>query len=351
MPETTKSELAAILTGAAIFPLDDRAFLRITGSDATRWLNGMVTNSIQSLAPGEGNYNFLLNAQGRIQGDCTIYREHGWPTSGDPTFLLETDPAQIDTIEQLLDKFIIMDDVELSRTLFLHGESVPPDALKGLALTGPKAGEMLTKVMFENFHEFLLIDAPAPSSFVLGTHGGKTPSFILTPPGRPDTFEIWSSTPDLNDAHSEFKKLGAVDLSAETIEAHRILSGQPRYGQDIRNSDIARDLPQETNQTHALHFSKGCYLGQEIVERIRSRGQVHRTFTTFELTALPTSLPAPLTSEGKPAGEITSAANIPLPEGDRILALGYARREALDRHQPLTFEGGTATPTAQPERQ
>src|ERR1700749_2582420 len=113
MPTDTKSELAAILTGAAIFPLDDHAFLRITGSDATRWLNGMVTNSIQSLAPGEGNYNFLLNAQGRIQGDCTIYRDT------DPaitTFLLETDASQIDAIQQHLDKFIIMDDVELERT-------------------------------------------------------------------------------------------------------------------------------------------------------------------------------------------------------------------------------------------
>ena len=169
----------------------------------------MVTNNIAALTPGEGNYNFLLNAQGRIQGDCTIYREHGWPTSGEPpSFLLETDAPQIDMIEQLLDKFIIMDDVELSRTLFLHGESIAAGTLKGFALTGSKAGEMLAKVMFEpkQFDEFLLVEPPASSSFVLGTHGGKTPSFILTPPGKPDMFEIWTTTPDLEDARSEFKK-------------------------------------------------------------------------------------------------------------------------------------------------
>src|ERR1700679_1826020 len=108
-----ETELEAIQQSAAIYPLADRAFLRITGPDATRWLNGMVTNNIKDLAPGQGNYNFLLNAQGRIQGTCTIYREHGWPTKGDPQFLLETDTSQLDTIEQLLDKFIIMDDVEL----------------------------------------------------------------------------------------------------------------------------------------------------------------------------------------------------------------------------------------------
>src|SRR5471032_1441599 len=96
MTTDTQSQLAAIRTSAALFPLTSRAFLRITGSDATRWLNGMVTNNIAALAPGEGNYNFLLNAQGRIQGDCTIYRE---PGDGPATYLLETDKSQIETIQ------------------------------------------------------------------------------------------------------------------------------------------------------------------------------------------------------------------------------------------------------------
>ena len=69
------AELRAILTGAAFTPLKDLGWLRITGPDATRWLNGMVTNAVNALAPGEGCYNFLLNAQGRILGDCTIYRD------------------------------------------------------------------------------------------------------------------------------------------------------------------------------------------------------------------------------------------------------------------------------------
>jgi folate-binding protein YgfZ len=334
---TETAQLAQSLIGpAAIAPITDRAFLRITGPDATRWLNGMVTNNIKDLAPGQGNYNFLLNAQGRIQADCTIYREHGWPTDGDARFLLQTDASQLRTIEQLLDKFIIMDDVELSRTLFLHGESLAPDTLKGFVLIGPKAGELFGNVMCDSFYEFLLLDLPKPNSFELGTHGGKTPNFILTPPGRPDTVEIWSATSDLADAYSEFKKLGAQELSPETLESLRILQSRPKYGTDIRD----RDLPQETAQTHALHFAKGCYLGQEIVERIRSRGQVHRTFTQFTLTGDLPTLPAPLTANEKPVGELTSAARI----GDRIFALGTIRREALDTHQPITYPGGTANP-------
>src|SRR6201996_9087971 len=110
MSQILQTELDAILNGAAVASLDDRAFLRVTGADATRWLNGMVTNSVQALAPGEGCYNFLLNAQGRILGDCTIYREPGEPA----TYLIEIASSQLELIQQHLDRFIIMDDVELT---------------------------------------------------------------------------------------------------------------------------------------------------------------------------------------------------------------------------------------------
>jgi aminomethyltransferase len=106
-------------------------------------------------------------------------------------------------------------------------------------------------------------------------------------------------------------------------ELLRIAAGIPRYGQDIRE----RDLPQETSQDRALHFSKGCYVGQEIVERIRSRGAVHRKFAGFEVEG---SLPVPgikVQADGKDVGEITSAASIPAKSGERRLAIGYIRRE------------------------
>ena len=103
----------------------------------------------------------------------------------------------------------------------------------------------------------------------------------------------------------------------------RIAAGVPRYGQDIRE----RDLPQETEQHQALDFTKGCYVGQEIVERIRSRGQVHRKFTGFRLAgdAAPGTK---LQAEGKDVGELTSVASLPQSNGTRTtLALGYVRRE------------------------
>jgi folate-binding protein YgfZ len=311
MANDLQLELKAIREGAAIFPLANRAFLRITGADATRWLNGMVTNNIAALGPGEGNYNFLLNAQGRIQGDCTIYRE---PGEGEPAFLLETDKSQIDTIQQLLDKFIIMDDVELTPAM---------TDKSGLLLIGKGALGTL---------DVGFIWPTAPISMSYGkVSNAAVPGEEIILSVAPDQYEVWGDTSLI----SWMSSLGERQVGPETIEAHRILSARPKYGTDIRD----RDLPQETAQTHALHFAKGCYLGQEIVERIRSRGQVHRTFTQFHLTGTLPELPAPLTASGKPAGELTSAIQI----GDDIIALGYARREALDTNQPLTYPGGEAT--------
>jgi aminomethyltransferase len=326
-----KSELAATLTGAAIFPLDDRAFLRITGSDATRWLNGMVTNSIQDLAPGQGCYNFVLNAQGRIQGDLTAF-------ATPDALLLETDRQRLPALISLLDRFIIMDDVELApftdKSLPVSNQNHERD---GLLVAGPQAEAMLQRIG---------ISTGQSSMPTLRSTVWKRNPLDLIHAHSPlvPHFEIWSDLTTILEIDQALTPAGAIRVSPEALEALRILEGAPRYGTDIRNSETAKDLPQETAQTRALHFSKGCYLGQEIVERIRSRGAVHRTFTGFQLTGALPAPGTPLEAEGKAIGELTSVATIPLPTGPIQLALGYIRREALDRNLPLQYPGGSATP-------
>ncbi|MBW4039341.1 MAG: folate-binding protein YgfZ [Acidobacteria bacterium] len=327
MAETAQldpSPLIALREAAAFATLTDRAFLRVTGSDAARWLNGMVTNAIHPLAPGEGCYNFLLNAQGRIQGDCTIYRETSDLPEAPATFLIATTAAQAQIIQQHLDRFIIMDDVELAPA-FTDESS--------LILLGPAAPDVLQRLGLPALAPLHLVHADTP-------HG---PVLLFTPaPASIPKFELRAATATCDAIRAD---LQLPEVTAETLEALRILEAQPLFGKDIRD----RDLPQETNQSHALHFAKGCYLGQEIVERIRSRGQVHRQLTAFRLAGdLPATLPTPLETltngQRKPAGELTSAALVPFPEGPVLLALGYARREALDTKQQLTYAGGIATP-------
>ena len=139
---------------------------------------------------------------------------------------------------------------------------------------------------------------------------------------------------------------GALPCGLDAIESLRILEGIPAYSVDIS----AKDLPQETNQVRALHFNKGCYLGQEIVERIHSRGNVHRTFTGFVLADSRPTPGTPLLAEGKPVGEITSIAAVVLVRrsASESIALGNIRREALERKSDLIAGETAARPSPLP---
>jgi folate-binding Fe-S cluster repair protein YgfZ len=122
---------------------------------------------------------------------------------------------------------------------------------------------------------------------------------------------------------------------------------------------VERDLPQETSQIRALHFAKGCYLGQEIVERIRSRGNVHRHLRPLELSGPVPAGGAELTSKNEAAagsgvaagdrtapGQITSAAELALSSGRRVFALGMLRSEAEEREQVFEYKAGALEGTA-----
>src|SRR5262249_53722271 len=129
----------------------------------------------------------------------------------------------------------------------------------------------------------------------------------------------------------------ARPVGAEALEMWRVLHGIPAYGQDIRD----RDLPQETGQFDALNFTKGCYIGQEIVERIRSRGHVHRQFTGFEFSGAIPGLGSE--ADRRSAAEVTSIARIPAAAGERKIGLGYVRLEALNSDSQIDLHGVTAT--------
>lgn len=322
---SSQEALQTLMNGAGCAPIVSLGFIQVTGEDRVRWLNGMVTNSIQELKVGEGCYNFFLNAQGRIQADATA-----WMLAD--SILLETSRAQIPALIAHLDHFIIMDDVELTDVTMQK---------EGLLVTGFRASDLLGELN-------LVVPAPLQLRHTLFQ---DHPVDLLHAYGPlAERFEIWAAPQVLARVKDALQKAGASDVDASDLEALRVLEGMPLYGRDIRE----KELPQETAQTRALHFAKGCYLGQEIVERIRSRGNVHRTFCGFTLTGL---APVPGTSlfvedPAKPVGELTSVAEVPLAAGSITLALGYVRREALEasklQGKPLLYSGGAATPSALP---
>ncbi|MGA8874136.1 MAG: glycine cleavage T C-terminal barrel domain-containing protein, partial [Candidatus Korobacteraceae bacterium] len=154
-----------------------------------------------------------------------------------------------------------------------------------------------------------------------------------------DSYEIWAAGENAEKVWDGLIAAGAIPVGSDALEMYRIARGVPRYGVDLRE----RDLPQETGQQHALNFTKGCFIGQEIVERIRARGNVHRTFIGFELEGEPPHPGTKIRANDKDVGEITSAARIPFPNGERILALGYLRREAAAPHAVVQIGEKSAT--------
>ncbi len=319
------AELLALTQSAAVYDLGYRAFVAITGGDKLRWLNGMATNAIQSLEESHWNYSFLLNAQGRIQGDANVYRlaDH---------LLFQTDRAQIARLIAHLDHFIIMDDVELQE---LDASTVC------LGIAGPASESILTA---------LGLTAPPENTFVPAKLADAEITLVHAYSPIVPRFEIWAPAASLA-AIWPALTAGATAAGSDAVDALRILEATPLYGVDIQE----RHLAQETAQTRTLNFNKGCYLGQEIVERIRSRATVHRGLRQFSLTGNPPPLEAGQTielnaegAERNPVGEISSFAHYRLPTFTGTLAIGMIRSEALERKLPINWNGGTATPIDTP---
>lgn len=318
-------EFQALVSSCGVYDLGSRTKISLTGGDRVRWLNGMVTNNIRDLAPGRGVYAFLLNPQGHILGDLYAYNRG-------ESLLVDTDQSQAGKMTAVFDKYIIMDDVEVSD---------PSDKLAAIGVAGPGAAECLRRSG---------IDVPELGSLQLVDLTWRRMSATLARGDNPlvDSFELWIAAENHGAAYESLVRAGAKSIGTAAVELLRVAAGIPRYGLDIRE----RDLPQETEQKRALNFVKGCYVGQEIVERIRSRGQVRRKFTGFDVQGV---LPAPgckIQVDGKDVGEITSAATLPLTggvgNGDHRVALGYIRREVAMPGKLLDAGGSAATVASLP---
>jgi folate-binding protein YgfZ len=320
----TATEFRALLQGSALFDLSWQAKLVLSGEDRVRWLNGMVTNNIRDLALGRGVYSFLLNAQGRNQGDLVAYNRGDY-------LLVTTDRAQAPAIAEIFERYIIMDDVEVADL---------GDKLGAVGIAGPKAREVLTTAGIDVSQ----LEAGQVIDMIWRVLGISVARSVQP---QMDGYEIWVASENVDKVWDALVQAGAMPAGTDALELFRIARGVPRYGVDLRE----RDLAQETGQQHALNFSKGCYIGQEIVERIRARGNVHRAFVGFEVQGDAPQAGAKVRANDKEMGEITSAARLPFPSGERTLALGYLRREVAAPGATVDIGGQSATVQTLPFRE
>ena len=319
-----RHEYVELLTGCGIYDLGWRGKLVATGSDRVRWLNGMITNNIRDLAVNRGNYSFLLNAQGRILGDLYAYNRGDY-------VLIDTAAWQLPKLKDTFEKFIIMDDVEITDV---------SEKLTSLAVQGPRAKEILHDAGVK----FADVD-PMQVQDVTWNDAGLSITRMISDVAQ--TYELWLSPGAAGPLWEALIGRGAKPVGIEAMEMFRVAAGVPRYGQDITE----RYLPQETAQDSALNFAKGCYIGQEIVERIRSRALLHRRLTGLVIDGPPPISGVKVVFNEKEIGEITSAVSVPAGDRQMTLALGYVRTEAETPGTEVTVDGAKARITEPPFRE
>ncbi|HEY2842536.1 MAG TPA: glycine cleavage T C-terminal barrel domain-containing protein [Bryobacteraceae bacterium] len=299
----------ALREHAAWLDLSGRGKIRVTGEDRARLLHAMTSNTVEKLQPGEGSYAFFLSAQGRILADVNVlcFEDH---------FLLDTEPETRVKIYEHLDRYIIVDDVALEDAT---------DGVATLSIEGPAAGRALAA-----------LGAPQPQNAYssLLWNGGVIARLDTTGRGG---FFLMIPAEEKHSLAAQLTAAGFPEATAEEARTVRIECGRPRYGEEITE----RYLVQETDQMHAVHYSKGCYLGQEIVERVRSRAQIHRVLRRLEVdTDSPPQPGTKLQSGDAEAAEIASA--VYSPASGKTMALAYVRTPFSEPGTGLTLAGHSA---------
>lgn len=271
----------------------DRALIELTGADRAAWLNNLVTNVIKTLQPGEGNYAFATNIKGRVVFDMNmlVLADRIW---------LDVDARQIDAALSHLDRYIITEDVKLVNI---------SEATTRVAVMGSGAAEGAARLGLGNFMamaqlqhvECTINGAPAriirhdfaglPAAEFIVVGGRKTVceklvrESILAPPIAGIPSRGTGLTPGLVPSHTSSNEeavaqieriageLGLAKINSETVNILRIEAGIPQSVDDI-DDDV---VPPETGQIErGISYQKGCYLGQEVIERMRSHGILAR---------------------------------------------------------------------------
>ena len=306
-----QDEYAAVCEKAGLIDLSFRTQVRFTGEDRIDFLQGMLSNDVKALRPGEGCPATLLTEQGRIVADLCVYAEES-------AILLDLDARIKEKTVEALDRFIIADDVEIE-DLSAHQVT--------LAVQGPTAAEILEVAGLSSLPERDLQHKDATLAdvrvrVIRSDQTGRSGYEFHVPDDRAAV--VWQALAQLDG----LRPVGHTALNMLRVEA-----GIPWYGLDMDEDRIVL----EVGLDRAISFHKGCYLGQEVVERASARGRMNRQLSGFLLQKdrdsedsgdLSDSLPARgarLLSDAKEVGWLTSVTTSPTL--GRPIALGYVRRE------------------------
>ncbi len=285
--------------------------LEMLGEDRTRFLGGYVTCDVKNLEPGAGTYGFLTGVKGRILADTAVL-------TLDDRLWLELPPGKAQEMSQHLGKYVIVDRVEIR----------PLEEQVALSLIGPRSADVLEAAGLEA--------AGLPEETVWShraTKLGAAVRLVREPifEARGREIPAWTIWVPAGNAQACFEKLldngtgGLKPVGHRAYDALRVEAGRPLFGLDFDDGNF----PQETGlEEQAVSYTKGCYLGQEVVARIHYRGGVNRHLRglVFEGDDASDPVGRAVLAGGREAGTVTSAAT--LADGVRVaLAILHKRAE------------------------
>jgi aminomethyltransferase len=291
-PHEPYQAYAALREGAGVLDLSSRGRLCLLGADRQRFLNGQVTNNVKDLQIGHGCYAALVSAKGKLQSDLNIYCLEN-------ELLLDFESGYVATVTQRLEKYVIAEDVQIIDASQHYGL---------ISVQGPKAASLLEKYPAKPMEILKVEDASLGEIYV-----ANRPRLLAT------GFDLFIPVAAMQKAVEQLLKRGGQLCGSEAFETARIEDGIPRFGVDMDESNLAPEALDE----RAISYSKGCYIGQEVIARVRTYGQVSKSLRRLKMEKLPAK-GAKLYYGDKEAGYVTSA--VQSPATGEILALGYIRR-------------------------
>jgi folate-binding protein YgfZ len=302
-------------SGAGLIDLSPRGRFLVRGCEAVQFLNGLITNDMKTLEVGQWMPAAFPNVQGRLVAAVRVVRlQDEADRNVCPTFLIDTEAATHEAVQKTIERFTLAGD-------FRVNDITSQSAM--ISVQGKKAANTVSSVLSE---------AAAPSApngvrQISWQHAGTIAEVTIVHASHTaeDGFDLIVDNDHVTRLWNALQQAGAQPVGYEALEILRIEAGVPRYGVDMDDTNVVT----ETNLEDAVSYTKGCYIGQEIIARIKYRGHVAKKLAgvVFDVSAAINPAAIVNSVNGKEIGRITSVTYSP--KLNRTIALAYLKYDYL----------------------
>jgi folate-binding protein YgfZ len=314
--------------GAGLIDVSPRARILVAGSEAVQFLNGLITNDMKTLEQNSWMPAAFPNVQGRLIASVRVIRFKDELTGKDacPTFLIDTEAATHERVLKPIERFMLAGDFRVND---ITSETTM------LSVQGQKAASVVGSVL----GEAAAVSQPNAVRQITWHQDGETAEVTVVHASHTaeDGFDLIVDNDHAGSLWNALQQAGAQPVGYDALETLRIEAGVPRYGVDMDDTNVVT----ETNLDDAVSYTKGCYIGQEIIARIKYRGHVAKKLSGLIFDGMVDANAGALINsvDGKEIGRITSV--MFSPKLDRTIALAYLKYDYLATETAVRVVTGT----------